>query len=67
MKLSPIPNGVSTHITPQVSVTYDRQYNMVEVFEGKRVLACNVTPRGYTLNQFVDYVNKVRRVYETTN
>ena len=44
-------------------VSYDRQFNMVEVYEGKQVITCNIVPHKFTLNAFLDYAHKVKDVY----
>jgi len=57
------PNRVFVLITDKVKVRYDRQFNMVEITEGKRTLITTIVPDKYTLNSFLDYVNQVIGVY----
>ena len=63
IKLSTNRGRLTAQATPTVQARYDRQFNMIEVLEGKRVEAVNITPRGYTLDQFCDYIRKVQDIY----
>lgn len=67
MKAATAPNRLITKVTDQVSVSYDRQFNLVEVAEGNKVIQACIVPDGYTLRQFSAYVIKVQQVYTGRN
>ena len=59
----PAPNEVSATVAQGVKVTYSVQFNMVEVWEGKKVLAATIVPDRYTMREFISYVNKVSKLF----
>lgn len=60
----PRPNVVRVEVADGVGVEYDRQFNAVEVRQGKKVLCCSIVRDGYSLREFLSYAEKVREVFE---
>jgi len=58
------PVRVQARINKEVTVSYDRQFNMIEVAEGGKVLLCQIVPDHYTLRSFLNYLGKIQAAYD---
>lgn len=56
-------NGIIRADLDTVTVTYDRQFNLVEVIRDKKVIHCEVAPRNYTVEHWFRTIQKVKDFY----
>lgn len=60
---APLPGILQVQATDYVTVSYDAQYNMVEILEQGRVIRSEIAPKGYTAAAFVTTLQRVRQYY----
>jgi hypothetical protein len=63
LRTTTVAGRLMVQATDKVSVIYDSNLNMIEVYEGAKVVVCGIAPRGYTLNRFCQYVQRVQKAY----
>ena len=60
---TPAVNTIAIEAAPGVMVSYNRQFNLVEVTQGPTTHAATIVPDKYTLREFAGYVDKVKKVF----
>ena len=63
MKAKFYPGHLTVQATETISVSYDKQFNLVEIAEEGKVIRSEVAPARYTIGFFMETVDRVKTYY----
>jgi hypothetical protein len=65
IKLKYQDGQIFARINEQIRVGYSRQFNAISIICRDKAIKTELVKDGYTLNEFIDYLEKVNTIFNT--